>query len=358
MVAASEQVVQHAQPQRAVGDIHALDIEFSKHAQHDRQATRQHRDAVRLEAGQLDAVRILGLDQRALEALQPLARDTVLGGAVVHAIEFDQLGQRARRARRADRLLPARGAVLAYQHLDLAARGQLGLLHRVLIDVAAGEELAAVRYAADIQAFHQLRLVAVADDELGRAAADIDHQAVALAGRGVVRGPEVDQPRLFAPGDHFDREAQRAFGLDQELGRVLGHAQRIGGDGAHLVGRELAQPVAEAPQRIDAAAPRGLVQVFVGRQAGGQADGLAQRVDLEDLAGRAIGGGGLVHPPDHQAEAVRTHIDGSQQAWGVVHRVLGGLVRVGVAWRGRCTLVPWPAGVRAREKYVLIMSAS
>ncbi|MCY1230365.1 hypothetical protein D9M72_427750 [compost metagenome] len=355
MMAAPQQVVEHAQAQRAVSDVHAVDVEFGEHAQHDRQPARQHRDAVRLQPGKLDAVGVLGLDQRTLEALQSFARDAVVGRVVVHAVELDQLGQRARRAGRSHRLLPAGGAVLAHQHLDLAARGQLGLLHRIVVDVTAGEEGPAMRYATDVQALHQLGLVAAADDEFGRATADVHHQPVALAGGRIVRGAQIDQPRLFAPRDDFDREAERVLGLDQELGCILGDAQRIGRDRTHLVRRKVAQAVAEAPQRIDAAAPRGLVQVLVGRQASRQPHGLTQGVDLEDLARGAVGRGGLVHPPDHQAEAVRAHVDGGEQAWSVVHRVLGELVRV------RCVARPGQVsrcGARAPEKYVLVMSAS
>jgi hypothetical protein len=51
-------------------------------------------------------------------------------------------------------------------------------------------------------------------------------------GQGV-RDAQVDQPRLFASGDDFDREAQRGFGLHQELRRILRHAQGVGGHGPH-----------------------------------------------------------------------------------------------------------------------------
>ncbi len=144
MVRAAQQVVKHAEAQRAVGDVHPLDVQFGEHAQHDRQAAGQHRYAVGLQAHQLDPVGVFRLDQRALKALQPFACDAVLGRIVVHAVQLDQLRQRARRAGRAHRLLPAGGAILAHQHLDLPARRQFGLLHRVFVDVAAGEELPAM----------------------------------------------------------------------------------------------------------------------------------------------------------------------------------------------------------------------
>ncbi len=350
VMAAAEQVVQHAQPQRAVGDVHAVDIELGKDTQHDRQPTGQDGNPVGLQADQPHAIGVLGLDQRALEPLQPFARDAMLLRIVVHAVQLDQLGQRARRTRRAHRLLPSRAAVLAHQHLDLAARGELRLLHRIFVDIATGEELPAVRNAADIQRLHQLGGVAVADDEFGRAAADIDDQPIAGAGGRIVRRAQVDQPGLLAAGDHLDRKAERVLCLDQELGRVLGHAQRIGGDRAHLVRREFAQAVAETPQRLHAAAPRRLVQVLVGGQARGQPHRLAQRIDLEDLADRTGRGLGLVDAADHQPETVGAHIDGSEQAWSIVHRHSCLETRTcGVAL----------IAVRARhEEYVLAVSAS
>ncbi|MNT94819.1 hypothetical protein D3C71_2066770 [compost metagenome] len=88
-----------------------------------------------------------------------------------------------------------------------------------------------------------------------------------------------------------------------------------------MLGREVAQAVAKAAQRVDATPPGGLVEVFVRREAGSKPHGLAQGIHLEDLAGGAGGRGRLVHPPDHQAEAVGTHVDGGQQAGILCHCV-------------------------------------
>jgi hypothetical protein len=104
---------------------------------------------------------------------------------------------------------------------------------------------------------------------------------------GASRGAQVDQSRLFPAGNDFDGEPKRRLGLDQELRGILGHAQRICRHGAYLVGREVAQAVTEASQGLDTAAAGRLIQILVGSQAGGQANRLTERVDLEDLAGGA-----------------------------------------------------------------------
>ncbi len=330
-MAAAQQVVQHAQAQRPVGDVHAIDVKLIEDTQHDRQAAGQHRNAVRLEAAQLEAIGVLGLDQRALQALQPFARDAVLGALVVEAVELDQLRQRTGGAGRAHRLVPASRAVLLHQHLDLATRRQLGLLHRIIIDIAVRKEVATVRNATDVETLHQLGLVAVADDEFRGPAADVDHQPVALAGRCIVRRPEIDQACLFTARDHLDGETERGLRLDQEFLRILGHAQRIGRYRAHLPGLEVAQAVAEAAQGVDTATARRLVQVFILRKSGRQPDRFAQRIHLEDLAAAvAAGGDRLVDTADHQPEAVGTHVDSSQQTGGGTHGWKTGRMREGI----------------------------
>ena len=52
VLAATEQVVQHAIAQRRVGDGHARQLQLFEHREHDRQATRQDRHTVALDAGQ------------------------------------------------------------------------------------------------------------------------------------------------------------------------------------------------------------------------------------------------------------------------------------------------------------------
>jgi len=71
---------------------------------------------------------------------------------------------------------PTASCHLAYV-LDFGSRRQLRLLEILFAEPAFRKEFQAIAHAAHVQAFHLDRLDALADDELGRAAADIDHQA-------------------------------------------------------------------------------------------------------------------------------------------------------------------------------------
>ena len=91
-----------------------------------------------------------------------------------------------------------------------------------------------------------------------------------------MRGAEIDQARFFTAADDFDREAQRLLGRRQEVRRILGDAQRVGGDGAHRVGLETAQALAEAAQGKQGALARSGIEALVGGEARGQPNRLLQ----------------------------------------------------------------------------------
>ena len=122
---------------------------------------------------------------------------------------------------------------LATMRLQLVARGELGLLHGALAHLAVRKEAQAVGDAAHEQAFELQRLVARADDELGRAAADVDDQPLFLRGGKLVGDAEIDEARLLASRHDLDREAERRLRLLEERRGVLRHAQRVGADRAH-----------------------------------------------------------------------------------------------------------------------------
>ena len=66
--------------------------------------------------------------------------------------------------------------------------------------LAVGEEALRQRDAAEVQALELQRLEAVADDELGAAAADVDDQPARRLGRQRVRDAGIDQARLLDAG--------------------------------------------------------------------------------------------------------------------------------------------------------------
>ncbi len=116
---------------------------------------------------------------------------------------------------------------------------------------------------------------------------------------------QIDQARLFAAGDHLDRETERGARLAQELRRILGHAQGVGADRAHGAFRQPAQAFADALERLQRARLGGAVDALFGGQAGAQAHHFAQRVERVDLA--------VHHAPHLQVEAVGAEVDCSEQ---------------------------------------------
>src|SRR5690606_21981698 len=103
-----------------------------------------------------------------LELLQPVARDAAARKPVL----LEDLEQGLGGATRADRLFPPRLTVGGGNRLQLAPGGELRLLHAALVDPAFREKSHAETHAAHVARFQQQRLEALADDELGGAAAD------------------------------------------------------------------------------------------------------------------------------------------------------------------------------------------
>ena len=114
----------------------------------------------------------------------------------------------------------------------------------------AGEVAAREADGAELEAAGVEDLALAADDQLGRAAADVAHEGLAVVHRHGLQHAEVDEAGLLEPRDHLDVDADLARPLD-EHGPVLGLADGRGGHGAH--GRAVdRRHLAEAGQRLDA----------------------------------------------------------------------------------------------------------
>ncbi len=83
-----------------------------------------------------------------------------------------------------------------------------------------------------------LGFAALADDHLGRAAADVDDQRRDL-GRVLRSRAQVSEPRLFVAAEHPGREREALAQLGDEGGPVVGVAHRAGGDRVDRFGAEL-----------------------------------------------------------------------------------------------------------------------
>ncbi len=261
VVDAAEQIVEQSLTHGARRGRELVDIELGQNGIQDREPARYHRDAIRPEPCNLHALDAARFDQRAAQLVEPLARDGAFGRRAV----CRELGQRAHGAGRADRLLPMLSArISAISGWSSLRAASFRVLHGGPRDDSARKVTLAEAHAAHVKARELVRLEAAADDELGRAAADVDHEPALFRWRQAVLDADENEPRFFASRDHFDREAERDARELQERRRILRHAQRIGADGAHSVTIESAQPFAEAAQRGERALlRRGIEQLVI-----------------------------------------------------------------------------------------------
>lgn len=136
------------------------------------------------------------------------------------------------------------------------------------------------------------------------ATADIDHQGLPLRLGHGVRHSQIDEAGLLATRDDLDGIAEDGLPLQDELGGVARHAQRIGAHGAHGLGRKTLQPFGEPCQCRQPAGKRRPVQPFVLAQAGSQTHRSLEIVHgIEQVA---------IDTGDFEPKTVRSEIDGGQ----------------------------------------------
>src|SRR5690606_11785352 len=132
-----------------------------------------------------------------------------------------------------NRLLPAEATVIRLDRHHFLARCGHRLVELLLDDDAIGEVTRGKADTAHVQRFSFHRFKTLANNQLGTAAADIDHQASLVAVRQVMGNAKIDQARLLAAGDDLDIMAKDVFGTSQEQRRIARYAQRIGANHAH-----------------------------------------------------------------------------------------------------------------------------
>ena len=177
MMEAPEQVVEDPEAQRAIRIGHALDAQFLENRRHDGHPTREHRQAVALDARQIQRLGGTRLDQQRTQAIQTLAGDPgfAIGVEIVH---LEDVCDGPRRPRRPHRFLPAQALVIVGNQFDFLGRGDLRLAQTLAIEAPVAEKSLRIADTAHIERLHQHRIMALADDEFGRPAPDIDHQAL------------------------------------------------------------------------------------------------------------------------------------------------------------------------------------
>ena len=194
---------------------------------------------------------------------------------------------------------------LAGDGLDFRPGVGLGRGEGVGAQAAVAEEALRQTDATELQRFQALGHQAAADDEFGRAAADVDHQPRRGGGGQHMRNPEVDESRLLVAADHVDAKTQRRLGLRMERRGIGRDAEGVGGDGAHRRRMQAGQAFAEAGEagQCRGAGDRGQPAAAV--HPGAEADGLPPGVEAEDLV--------AFDAADFQPEAVRPQVDDGER---------------------------------------------
>ena len=148
---------------------------------------------------------------------------------------------------------------------------------------AAAKKTLCVADAADVERLETLGLQAASDDELGRAAADIDAKARRVGRRQHVRDTEINESRFFMTGDDVDRKTKRRLGRPQKLRRVASDAKRVRCHGAYRRRMEPAQAFREAREAAQRSASRGREDAALGIDRSADAQCFAPRVETKDL---------------------------------------------------------------------------
>ncbi|RMQ45641.1 hypothetical protein ALQ04_05436 [Pseudomonas cichorii] len=311
MVMAAQQVIQHAFTQRAFAVIHALEFEGVEDRLQNRQAGREDRAAVGLDAVKVDFLDVAQLEQLALEPRQTFGVDF----ARSIAVGLERLTDGPNGAGRADGFIPLQAVQSVFDAHDLQAccGVRLGITGRrdlAVLEVALGEA-----HAAHLQAFAQQRLEALTNDELGTAAADIGHQTLARrVGQGV-RDAEIDQARFLATGNDFHGMAEDCFGAMDEFVAIAGLAQGVGADDAHGAERQAVDQLGEALEAIEPALHGLFVERAFFSDACSQLNLFTQALKYADLA--------LIRLGNDHVKAVGTQVDRCNQGkilgFGVRH---------------------------------------
>ena len=236
-------------------------------------------------------------DELRAQLIEPCGADAVRGPAVL----FENFAQCTGSAAGPHGLLPVAARELARDAFDLDARRDFRRFQGGLVDDAARKETVGKIDAAHVQALSLVGFQALADDELGRTAADVDHQSTVGRGRQRMRDAQIDKARFFAAGNDLDRMSQCDLGLGNEFVGILRHSERRGADTADRLGRQPAQAFAEAVQAGQRARLGRLVEPLVAGEPAGEAHGLLQRVERIELVARYAG--------DFEAKGIGAEVD-------------------------------------------------
>src|SRR5690606_26452479 len=259
--------------------------------------------ALRAETGQLQIADPPGVDH-------PLD-DLLDRGAGDAAVDQTELVRDLRRglygAGRADGPRPPGAAEPLTDRAQLELHLEPRLREAPAAEPAVAEELPGEVHAADLETLELPGLVALADDQLRAAAADVDDERRARDARRIVRDAEVDQPRLLDAGDHLDgMPPERLLGRGEKRLRVPRAAQGARADDPDPVRLHVPQPLPEALEARERALLAFGVEVALLVEARREPHHLAQPVEDGEPP--------VLRAGDHDMEAVRPEVDGGDDA--------------------------------------------
>jgi hypothetical protein len=259
---------------------------------------RKHGAALGRESGQLDVLQLAVLFEDSAKPLQAFAGQ----GARPEAGHLQDASQAAHRSRGTqDTIRPGEGEA-RHERADLESGSQDRLLEVFAAQAALREKLLGEAHAAHVRTLEQLGLVAHAEDDLGRTAADVEDEPPLRKAAHIADHAHVDEARLFAAIDDLDLVPESSTRGTEEAVHVPGAAQGVRAYGPDRRVRDPADSFAKARK----AGKRPCLGL--GRDALALGEPLREPNRLldavEDL--ETIGGDAAFH--DH-VEAVRAQVD-------------------------------------------------
>ena len=201
MTHAAEQVMKQPLAQRPVGHLQALDLQCFERGNQNRQTAGQHRGAVLADTEGLQVPDVTDAEQHLAQAIKRVERDVALAPAA----RLQHRTDGAHGPGSAIGGLPAKRAELRRHRLELEARRRFRAPHGLGRDLAFGKVTLAEPHTTDMQALHLQRLEPATDDRLGAAAADVEHQPLAIVVGQVTRHALINKTRLLLSGNNFNR---------------------------------------------------------------------------------------------------------------------------------------------------------
>ncbi len=163
MVVATQQVIQNAEPERALRKTHPVEIEGVEYGRHDGKTTGEYRQAFSAETRYAQTIHITAAQQHRAQLLHAVAGERT----VAPAVELHDVEQGSSGTARTHSFIPSQIAEAVFDRFKLSPGGQLGLAEGSLVYPAVREVLQAEGDTAHIKRLERQRFEASTDNEFG-----------------------------------------------------------------------------------------------------------------------------------------------------------------------------------------------